>query len=67
MATLVFDGVASGDRVPPLTNRDWLSREEFHRRARNRIFLGLWLEARALLAGDLAAVPAAVGNGLAQG
>ena len=32
MATLVFDAPASADRIPPLTNGDWLRREEFHRR-----------------------------------
>jgi Uma2 family endonuclease len=32
--------------------------------ARSRIFPGLWLDARALLAGDLAAVLAGVGRGL---
>ena len=33
--------------------------------ARSRLFPGLWLDARALLEGDLAAVIAGVGTGLA--
>jgi Uma2 family endonuclease len=35
--------------------------------ARSRLFPGLWLDARALLEGDLAAVIAGVATGLAAG
>jgi len=67
--------------IPPLRHGDYLSREEFEHRyneeyvtldpdedgiLRSRLFPGLWLDAAALINGEMAKVLAALEEGLAS-